>query len=305
VRSAGLVVAAALAAGSAAAVAGSAEAQSGATMIVTPPQADPGATVFVSNGLGSPCPPPLGAANASASVDLFGPGSATPANRVPYQARVTSAGSWSVEVRLAPDLPPGQYRVQAGCYTDSGLNSGYGPSYEPGRLDLRLQSLGQATVNPRLTRAGEGLQVTSGELRCPPPAGAPSPRVRVSLLDSAGATRAEAEGPVDPASGRWSLPVRVPSIDAQDVQVTAVCLARVGAAAPYARYAGSPIRVQAPAVDPPERPPTSPGPAPRPASTVPGGAASTTTTALPQVAAVSLPATPVATAIAAEPTYTG
>jgi hypothetical protein len=90
-----LVVAVGLAA--ALGVAGSAAAQSPATISVTPAEADPGATVFVTNGSGSPCTPPLGALNASASVDLFAPGAATPANRLPYQGRVSSSGSWTVE----------------------------------------------------------------------------------------------------------------------------------------------------------------------------------------------------------------
>jgi len=299
----GYVVAAALVASVAAMLGGSAGAQSPASVTITPLEADPGGRVVVTNGPGSPCIPPLGAVSASASVDLFGPGSATPANRVPYQGRVGPTGSWSVEVRLAPDLPPGRYRVQAGCYTDSGLNSGFGPPYEPARLEVRLQDLGQSMVGPRAARAGDSVQVTSNEVRCTPPVGAPSPRVRVSLVDSSGATRAESEGGVDPA-GRWSVPVRVPSLDAQDVQVTAVCLARVGASSPYASYAGSPFTIQAAAqTDPPATPSTSPGPAPTSAVTVPGAATTTTNPAL--VAASSLPATPVASAIVAEPTYTG
>lgn len=303
--SVGLVVAAAVAVASA--VAGSAEAQGPPAIAVAPPEADPGATVAVTNSPGSPCTPPSGSGGrATASVDLYAQGSATPANRLPYQGFVSAAGSWVVEVRLAPDLSPGQYRVEARCYTDSGLNSGFGPAYLPGRLDVRLRQLGQPTLTTRSARPGDSVQVSSGEARCTPPAGAPSPRVRVSILDRDGATRAEAEGPVDRASGLWSLTVRVPPVDAQLGQVAAVCLARVGASVPYARYgpAGLAIEAAAPA-DPPAPPLEIPGSTLVPVPSVPGPPASTTTVPPAQLPDGSLPVAPLAKAIIAEPTYTG
>lgn len=298
----GLVVAAALTAAAAAvAVAGSADAQSVGSASVVPAQADPGSTVTVTNGPSSPCTPPPGTRSPSASVDLYAAGSATPANRVPYQGAVKPAGGWSVQVRLAADLPPGPYQVRAGCYTDSGLNSGFGPAYE-GRLEVRLQSLGPPTAAARFGRPGDAVQVGSAEAGCPPPAGAPAPRVRVSLLDSAGATRAESEGAVDLASGRWSIPVRVPSVNAQNAQIIAVCLARVGASAPYARYSSASFTIEGDRQDTPSTSPSTVGPPTPPVVTVPGAS---TTTVLGLPAASSLPDTPLATAISAEPTYTG
>jgi len=306
VRRPGSVVAAALAAlAVAVAVGGSAEAQSATSITVTPPEADPGGTVFVTNSPGSPCTPPSGTTNASASVDLYAFDSATPANRVPFQGFVTASGTWAIELKLAPDLPPGRYRVQAGCYTDSGLNSGFGPTYGPARLDVRLHQLGPVTASARRGQPGDAVQVTSGEARCTPPTGAPSPRVRVSLLDRDGATRAESEGGIDRASGQWSLPLRVPTIDAQTAQITAVCLARVGASVPYARYTATPLIIEAAPVAPPLTSPTSVGAAPTPAGTVPGAATSTTIVNLAEVPESSLPTAPVAKAIIAEPTYTG
>ncbi len=294
-----MVAAALSAAAAAVAVSGSAGAQGVAPATVAPAEADPGSTVTVTNGSGSPCMPPGGASNPSASVDLYAVGSATPSNRVPYQGVVTPSGTWSVQVKLAPDMPPGPYRVQAGCYRDSGLNAGFGPAYQAS-LSLRLQSLGPPTPAARRGRPGDAVQVASGEARCTPPAGAAAPRVRVSLMDAAGATRAESEGAVDPGSGRWSIPVRVPSVDTQNAQITAVCLARVGASSPYARYASTSFAIEADRPDPPPASPTT-GPAPTSVPTVPG--ASTTTPGAP--VADSLPATPVAVAISAEPTYTG
>jgi len=297
----GFVVAAALvAAGAAGLVAGSADAQVVGSIVVTPTQADPGASITVANGPASPCTPPLGATSASASVDLYALGSATPANRVPYLGAVTLAGGWSVEVRLAPDLPPGSYRVQAGCFTDSGLNAGYGPAYEAGRLELRQQALSVPRPSETLGRPGDTFQVTSAEVPCVPPAGAAGPRVRVSLLDAGTATRAEAEGTVDPATGRWSVTLTVPSVDAQAAQISAVCLARVGASVPYARYASAPFNILAA----PPTVPTTLAEVPAPTAPAPSAGGSTTTAStVPPVA--MLPVTPLAQAIVAEPTYTG
>ena len=301
VRRLAIGMAAALVAASAAlVVAGTARAQSVAGIAVVPEAADPGGTVIVTNGATSPCPPPGGTRAPSASVDLYTTGSATPVNRVPYQGMVTPAGTWSVEVRLAPDLPPGTYRVQAGCYTDSGLNSGFGPAYQPGRLELRLQQPGAPAPASRSGRPGDSVQVGSGEARCRPPAGSPSPRVRVSLLDAARATRAEAEGPVDPG-GRWSVALRVPDIGPQTVEITAVCLARVAAPSPFARYRASAFSVEAASAPgsattaPPTTTPPNQGPGPAPALVTPA-----TTAPAP-----TLPLTPPAVAIVAEPTYTG
>ncbi|MEO5678124.1 MAG: hypothetical protein ABIS47_00475 [Acidimicrobiales bacterium] len=298
----GFVVAVSLlAASSAVGVAGSADAQAVASITIVPAETDPGSTVVVTNGPTSPCPPPVGT-KPTASVDLYALGSATPANRLPYQGAVTAAGTWSVEVALAPDLPPGRYRVQAGCYSDSGLRSGFGPAYDAGGLDLRLHTLPRPTLSDSLGRPGETVQVGSGDARCTPPAGAASPRVRVSLLDAGGATRAEAEGGVEAADGRWSLPLRIPPVDSQASQITAVCLARVGAAAPYARYEGAPFVVETSPSEPPATPPPL-GPVPTPITPAPGSA-TTTTTATGQPPG-SLPLTPLAQAIVAEPTYTG
>ena len=146
----------------AAAGAGSAWAQEVAAIVVVPGAADPGGVVRVSNGPAAPCPPPGGTSNPSASVDLFATGSATPVNRAPYQGPVSAVGTWSVEVRLAPDVPPGTYRVQAGCYGDSGLNSGYKLDYVPGRLDVRLQDPGRPTSSTRRGGPGDTIQVSSG-----------------------------------------------------------------------------------------------------------------------------------------------
>ncbi len=303
VRRRALVLAAAFAAAaSAAAAGGTAGAQSPASILVNPGTADPGSLVKVSNAALSPCVPPPSAANPSASVDLYAAGTATPANRVPFQGVVGPTGSWSVEVRLDPDLPPGTYRVQAGCYTDSGLNAGFGPSYVAGRLDLRLQEPGPPAANLRRGRSGDTIQVESGEARCTPPAGSPSPRVRVSLLDAAKATRAEAEGAVDPATGRWTVGLRVPDLGAQSAEISAVCLARVGAPSPYARYRSAPFTIEA-------TPPT-PTTAPVTTSPAPTGAPGAPTTApqasaTPQAPTTTLPTTPLAVAIVAEPTYTG
>lgn len=298
-----IVVAASVAATGAAVVGGaSAGAQVTAVVVVAPATADPGGAVTVSNGPLSPCPPG-NARNPSASVDLFAAGSATPVNRVPYQGVVTPAGTWTVDVRLAPDVPPGTYRVQAGCYSDSGLNSGFGPTYEPGRLDLRLQQPGQPALSVRRTRPGDSIQVGSGDSRCTPPAGSPSPRVRVSLLDSARATRAEAEGPVDIASGRWSVSLRVPDIGPQNVEINAVCLARVAAPAPYARYRGTALSVDR--AQAPETSTTVPATTTPPSTGAPGVPTTAPATPPTTANAASLPTTPVAVAIVAEPTYTG
>ena len=297
-----VLVAAFAAAAAAEAVAGTAGAQTVASIVVTPATADPGSVVKVSNAALSPCVPPGGASSPSASVDLYAAGTATPANRVPYQGVVGPTGAWTVDVRLDPDLPPGTYRVQAGCYTDSGLNAGFGPAYAAGRLDLRLQEPGPSSVSPRRGRAGDTIQVASGETRCTPPAGAPSPRVRVSLLDAGKATRAEAEASVDQATGRWVVTLRVPELGAQSAEISAVCLARVGAPSPYARYRGAPFTIEATPTQPTNAPATT-----APATTAAPGAPAT----VPQAAATSpaptttLPPTPLAVAVVAEPTYTG
>ena len=300
-----MVAAAFFLASTAAAVAGPAGAQAVNSIVVLPAAADPGGVVTVSNnGVVSACPPPDGTSNPSASVDVFATGSATPANRAPFQGVVTAAGTWSVEVRLAPDWPPGIYRVQAGCYSDSGLNSGYKLDYAPGRLDLRLQEPGPPTASPGRGVSGDSIQVSSGEARCTPPAGSASPRVRVSLNDAGGATRAEAEAPVDARTGRWSVGLRVPDLAAQTAAITAVCLSRVGAPAPYARYrpARFPIdadsRPSAPGTTPPT---TSPAPTAGPGAPPPTPPAPTPGT----TPAAALPPTPLAAAIVAEPTYTG
>lgn len=302
VRRPAVVMAAALAATAALALGREAGAQAVAPILVVPATADPGGVVTVSNGPEAPCPPPGGSERPSASVDLFAQGSATPANRAPYQGLVTRAGTWSVEVRLSADLPPGTYRVQAGCYTDSGLNSGFGPAYRAGSLDLRLQDPGQPTASTRRARPGDSIQVESGAALCPPPAGSPSPRVRVSLLDAQGATRAESEAPVDARTGRWSVALRVPDLGAQYGQITAVCLARVAAPAPYARYKGAPLAIEA---APPAPTTTTGPPATSPPTTPAPGAATSVPTTSPPASAVSLPPTPVAVAVVAEPTYTG
>lgn len=306
-RPGSVAVAVAAAVALASAAGGSADAQGPPAVTVAPSEADPGATVFVTNSPGSPCTPPTGSGDRpTASVDLYPDGSATPANRLPYQGFVSATGSWAVEVRLAPDLPPGRYRVEARCYTDSGLNSGFGPAYQPGRLEVRLRQLGPPALSSRSGRPGDSVQVSAGQAGCVPPAGATSPRVRVSILDRDGATRAEAEGGVDRASGLWSVPVRVPPIDVQLGQVAAVCLARVGASVPYARYAAAAFAVEAAPADDPAAPPLAPPDStPAPVLPVPGPATSAATTPPVQLPDTSLPLAPVAKAIIAEPTYTG
>jgi len=280
-------------------VAGSAGAQAVVPIMVSPATADPGGVVKVTNGPSSPCPPPSGTAHPSASVDLYAQGSATPVNRVPYQGAVTASGAWSVVVSLAPDLAPGAYQVQAGCYTDSGLNAGFGPAYTRGSLELRLQVPGSPTPSPVSGHPGDGVQVGSGNARCMPPASSPSPRVRVSLVDASNSTRAEAEGPIDTASGRWSVNLRVPDIVPQRAAITAVCLARVGAPAPYARYANTSFAVDASVL-------SGPGPTTSPTSpTGPPAGVTTTTVVAPPPTPPALPPTPVAEAKVAEPTYTG
>jgi len=296
----GLVVVAAVAtAGAAVGVAGSAVAQGAGSIVVAPAVADPGGMVVVTNGPSSACVP-VGATSPLVSVDLYAVGSATPANRLPYLGTVSTLGTWSVDVRLAPDLAPGLYRVQAGCFTDSGLNAGFGPTYEPGQLDLRQQELGPPRPSTGVGRPGQVVQVASGQAPCVPPAGSPSPRVRVSLLDGGRATRAEAEGAVDSATGAWSVTLTIPPVDPQDAQISAVCLARVGASVPYARYSSAAFAIDAAPL--PETTTTSSTvPGPTTPSTAPIGAPPTS--AIPPPA--ELPITPLASAVVDEPTYTG
>lgn len=300
----GLVVVAAVATASAAVgVGGSAVAQIAGSIVVAPAGAEPGGMVVVTNGAVSPCfPVPAGATSPSVSIDLYGADSATPANRLPYLGAVDTLGAWSVEVRLAPDLAPGPYRVQAGCFTDSGLNAGFGPTYQPGQLDLRQQDLGPPRPSTSTGSPGQVVEVASGRAPCIPPKGSSSPRVRVSLLDAARATRAEAEDTVDSTTGAWSITLTVPSVTTQDAQISAVCLARIGASVPYARYEPAAFAIDAQL--PPEATTTT-------SSTVPGPATPSTTPdpGLPPTSTVSgppdLPITPLAAAIVAEPTYTG
>jgi len=299
----GLVLVAAVATAVAAVgVAGSAVAQAAGSVVVAPAAADPGGTVLVTNGADSPCfPVPVGATSPSVSVDLYAAGSATPANRLPYLGAVGTLGAWSVEVRLAPDLPPGLYRVQAGCFTDSGLNAGFGPTYQSGRLELRQQNLGPPRPGTSTGRPGQIVQIASGQAPCVPPTGSPSPRVRVSLLDAARATRAEAEGTVNSATGAWSVTLTIPSVEPQDAQISAVCLARIGASVPYARYGPAAFAIDA--VSPPDTTTTSTTvPGPITPSTTPGTATPPTSV---QPRPDELPITPLASAIVAEPTYTG
>lgn len=302
----GLVVVAAIATATAAVgVAGSAEAQVAGSIVVAPAEADPGGTVVVTNGAVSPCfPVPVGATSPSVSVDLYGAGSATPANRLPSLGAVDTLGAWSVEVRLAPDLAPGPYRVQAGCFTDSGLNAGFGPTYQAGRLDVRQQDLGPPRPSTSTGAPGQVVEVASGRAPCVPPEGSSSPRVRVSLLDAARATRAEAEDSVDSTTGAWSVTLTVPSVPTQDAQISAVCLARVGASVPYARYGPAAFAIDA--VPPPEATTTTtsstvPGPATPPTTPPDPGAPPTSTVPGPP----DLPISPLASAVVAEPTYTG
>jgi hypothetical protein len=298
----GLVVVAAVATAAAAVgVAGSAVAQVTGSIMVAPAVADPGGMVVVTNGADSLCfPVPVGATSPSVSVDLYAAGSATPANRLPYLGGVSPLGAWSVEVRVAPDMPPGLYRVQAGCFTDSGLNAGFGPTYQPGRLNLRQQELGPPRPSSSVGRPGQVVQVGSGQAPCVPPAGSPSPRVRVSLLDGGRATRAEAEGAVDSATGAWSVTLTIPSVDPQDAQISAVCLARVGASVPYARYGSAAF-----AIDAVPLPPTTTTSSTVPGSITPSTTPGTTPPTSVQPLPAELPITPLATAIVAEPTYTG
>jgi len=294
-----IVVAAAL---TAVAAAGTAGAQGvPASITVSPTVADPGSVVMVSNGPSSECVG--GTGSPSAFVDLYTAGSVTPVNRMPFQSAVTTGGTWSVEVRLPPDLAPGAYRVEAGCYVDSSLNSRFGPAYLPGSLNLRLQDPGQPTASIRRGRPGESLLVDSGDARCMPPAGSPSPRVRVSLLDATKATRAEAEGPVDAATGKWSVGLQVPDLVPQDAEIAAVCLARVAAPAPYARYNVASFAVEA---DPPVVTTTTPPATSSPTTAGPGVSTTAPPTTPPTAPApTALPSTPVAVAVVAEPTYTG
>lgn len=263
----------------------------------------------MANSLVSPCPPPNGTENPSASVDIYAAEVATPVNRAPFQGAVSRAGVWSVQVQLAPDLAPGAYRVQARCYTDSGLNSAFGPTYVAGRLDVRLREPGESTVAPRSGRPGDTVQVGSGSAPCTPPIGSSGPRVRVSLRDDSKATRAEAEGMVDARTGSWSLALQVPDLGAQTAEITAVCLARVGAPAPYARYGSTAFTVETvpDLTTTTTTTTTTVSPSTVPTTTlVPGATTSAPpTTSQARVPAASLPPTAVATAIVAEPTYTG
>ena len=127
--------------------------------------------------------------------------------------------------------------------------------------------------------------------------------MRVSLLDSSRATRAEGEGPVDPATGRWQVGLRVPDLPAQNAEVTAVCLARVGAPSPYARYRAAPFAVE---IDPPRSPaPTAAPPTAPPVTAVAPGPTPSPTRSPTNIPASALPPTPLAVPIVAEPTYTG
>jgi hypothetical protein len=298
------MAAAVVAATAVVAIVGTAGARADAPIVVLPALSDPGGLVKVSNGPAFPCPPPPGTAHPSASVDLYAPGSATPVNRVPFQGGVGTSGGWTVSVRLAPDLPPGTYRVQAGCYTDSGLNAAFGPTYAASALDVRLQDPGVPTTSVPTGRPGDSIQVGSADARCTPPAASPSPRVRVSLIDAATATRAEAEAPIDAATGRWSVDLRIPDLPPQSVTIGAVCLARVGAPAPYARYRAAAFGIQA-GPGPEPSPTGPPGSAPPSSAAGPGARPTVTTPTGTAVPAGSLPPTPLAVPKVAEPTYTG
>ncbi|HEV8116033.1 MAG TPA: hypothetical protein VGP53_07330, partial [Acidimicrobiales bacterium] len=96
----------------------------------------------------------------------------------------------------------------------------------------------------------------------------------------------------------------IPSVDPQDAQIGAVCLARVGASVPYARYGSAAF-----AIDAVPLPPTL-----TTSSTVPGSITPSTTPGTPGTATPptsvqpllgELPITPLASAVVAEPTYTG
>lgn len=265
---------------------------------------DPGSTITVSNAPGSVCPETN---DPNVSVDIV-----TSANGLvagPYNTTVQS-GQFAVQVPLAPDLAPGNYLARASCF--AGASASPSKTYEPAPFTVRLQSPGDPIVQPDHAVPGDIVQVGSGTAKCKPPRGATSPRVRASIVDASGNTRAEAEGSVF-GDGSWAVKVRVTEIDPQVGRVTAVCLARVGAPAPFARYGQTTFTIVAPA--PASTTTTVPAPTTTPA---PGGtAAPATTTTVPAPTTTlgpvpalpgfgdSLPPTPVPTPIVAEPAYTG
>ena len=270
---------------------------------------NPGETITVVNATDGPsdqCPPAADGKDRTISVDIL-----TSSDRLvsgPHTAKVSSTGRWSVPVVLEPDLAPGGYKANASCYDADNFKV---RTYDPATFTIRLQAPGPPSVQPVEAMSGESVQVSSGSARCAPPQGAGSTaRVRASILDAGGNTRAEGEGKIA-ADGSWSVPLRVPDVPAQEGSATAVCLARVGAPAPYARYAQSKLTITAPP------PPSTTTTAPPPSTTLAPGvtappptpppAPTTTRGPVPKLPGFTSaqPPSPTAQPITAEPTYTG
>jgi hypothetical protein len=265
---------------------------------------DPGDTITVANATDTVRDECQSTQERTISVDIL-----TSSDRLvsgPHTAKVSSVdGRWSVPIALAPDLAPGAYKAIASCYDadDTRIRS-----YDPAPFNIRLQSPGQPNVQPSQAMPGDTVQIGSGPNKCKPPKDS-TPKVRASILDSGGNTRAEGEGQVS-ADGSWSVNLRVPDATPQVGSVTAICLARVGASAPYARYSQSRFTITAP---PPSS--TTSTVAPPVTTLAPGQTAPATTIAaptttsgpVPRIPGFSspLPASPVAVPIVAEPTYTG
>lgn len=306
------LVALALVAGSAVAGgAGSAygQAATNAQAKVTPEgEHDPGSTITVANATDTPRDLCTGGSpgERTISVDVL-----TSSDRLvsgPHTAAVGSFdGRWSVAIPLASDLAPGAYKALASCYDRDNTKV---RNYDPAPFTVRLQNPGSPAVQPTQAAPGDPVQIGSGPAKCKPPKGSPSPKVRASILDNGGNTRAEGENQVL-ADGSWSVTLRVPGeMLPQDGSVTAQCMARVGAPAPYARYGQTRLTVVA--APPPSTTSTAPPVATTlapgqtaPPSTVP--APTTTLGPIPKLPGFTqaLPPTPLAEPIVAEPTYTG
>ena len=242
---------------------------------------DPGETVTVANATDTVRDECQSTQERTISVDIL-----TSTDRLvsgPHTAKVSTVdGRWSVPVALAPDLAPGGYKAIASCYDSDDTRI---RSYDPAPFTIRLQSPGQPNVQPTQAMPGETVQIGSGPNKCRPPRDA-TPKVRASILDSGGNTRAEGEGQVS-ADGSWSVNLRVPDATPQVGSVTAICLARVGASAPYARYSQSRFTITAPP------PPSTTSTVAPPATTLaPGQTAPPTTVAAPTTTSGPVPRLP-------------
>jgi hypothetical protein len=285
------------------------QATNGSAAITPSGDVDPGQTITVSNASDTPRDLCTSTSERTISIDIL-----TSTDRLvsgPHTGPVGSVdGTWNVQITLAADLAPGAYKALASCYNTDDTTGTKVRTYDPALFDIRQQSPGLPNVRPAEAMPGDPVQIGSGPAKCAPPKGASAPVVRASILDGGGNTRAEGEGGVLP-DGSWSVNLKVPGeMTAQVGSVTASCLARVGASAPYARYGQAKFTI----VEPP--PPSTTSTLPPPSTTLaPGQTVPSTTVApsttirgpVPKLPGFSEPLapSPVAQPIIAEPTYTG